>query len=233
VLTAALTMSAALQIPYCLKFTTASATCRDRPGTQASCRPRTEYLDSLSGEGGNEPSLMRELATAYERVGEVQGHYLQNSLGDTAGSLRSYQRALEIRQRLAARSSDWADRLALAKCHRLVANQLWATGDLRGAIDNIGKAIPISEALGNDRPRDLDVLYELAFDYSMAGQIQGASVAEESYRKAMAIDAAMLKIDPNGDKIQGAYEHDLIDLGNMLKDRDRNFGGLSINTSKL
>lgn len=202
---------------------------RDLPGSTPARKllvdRALQYLDSLSGEGGNEPSLMRELATAYERVGEVQGHYLQNSLGDTAGSLRSYQRALEIRQRLAARSSDWADRLALAKCHRLVANQLWATGDLRGAIDNIGKAIPISEALGNDRPRDLDVLYELAFDYSMAGQIQGASVAEESYRKAMAIDAAMLKIDPNGDKIQGAYEHDLIDLGNMLKDRDRNFGG--------
>ena len=49
--------------------------------------------------------------------------------------------------------------------------------------------------------------------------------APESYRKAMAIDGAMLKLDPNNEKIRGAYEHDLLDLGAVLKDRDRDLIG--------
>jgi serine/threonine protein kinase len=199
---------------------------RDLPGSTPARKlivdRALKYLDSLSAEGGNDPTLMRELATAYERVGEVQGHYLQNSLGDTAGSLRSYQRALQTRRKIAARSNDWNDRLALAKSHRMVANQLWATGDARGAIDNIGKAISISESLGKDRPRNTDVLYELGFDYSMAGSF--GSSAPENYRKAMDIDGAMLKLEPNNEKIQGAYEHDLLDLGDVLKG-DRNLIG--------
>ncbi|MBV9670921.1 MAG: serine/threonine protein kinase, partial [Acidobacteriales bacterium] len=39
-----------------------------------------EYLDSLSSEQTNDIGLLRELATAYERVGELQGHYLANNL---------------------------------------------------------------------------------------------------------------------------------------------------------
>ena len=42
-----------------------------------------QYLDSLAQESRGDISLQRELAAAYERVGLVQGHYLQNSLGDT------------------------------------------------------------------------------------------------------------------------------------------------------
>ena len=32
-----------------------------------------EYLDSLAKESADDPSLQRELATAYEKVGDVQG----------------------------------------------------------------------------------------------------------------------------------------------------------------
>ena len=34
-----------------------------------------QYLDSLSSEAAGDTSLQRELATAYERVGEVQGDF--------------------------------------------------------------------------------------------------------------------------------------------------------------
>src|SRR6185369_8398694 len=33
-----------------------------------------EYLDSLARESGDDPSLQRELATAYEKVGDIQGN---------------------------------------------------------------------------------------------------------------------------------------------------------------
>ncbi|HUD66484.1 MAG TPA: protein kinase [Candidatus Sulfotelmatobacter sp.] len=206
---------------------------RDLPGSTPARKLIVDraltYLDSLSAEGGNDLSLMRELATAYERVGEVQGHYLQNSLGDTAGSLRSYQKALKVRQEVAARSHDWSDRLALAKSHRLVANQLWATGDLRGAFDNNSRAVTVAESLQKQRPTDLRVLDELARDYENASQVWGGSYpgafdnhakVAESIRKAAAVDAAMLKIDPNNEQTQRSYEISISNLGDLRRESD-------------
>jgi eukaryotic-like serine/threonine-protein kinase len=206
---------------------------RDLPGSTPARKLIVDraltYLDSLSAEGGNDLSLMRELATAYERVGEVQGHYLQNSLGDTTGSLRSYQKALKVRQEVAARSHDWSDQLALAKSHRLVSNQLWATGDLPGAFDNNARAVTVAESLQKQRPTDLKVLDELSRDYENATQVWGGSYpgafdnhakVAESIRKAAAVDAAMLKIDPNNEQTQRSYEISISSLGNLLGESD-------------
>jgi serine/threonine protein kinase len=219
---------------------------RDLPGSTPARKLIVDralrYLDSLSAEGSSDPSLMRELATAYERVGEVQGHYLQNSLGDTAGSLRSYQKALQVREQLATKSSSWSDQLALAKSHRLVANQLWATGDLREAFDNTAWAVSITETLQKERAGDLSVLDELSRDYEIAAQIRGTSWAggfsepadvKENYSsKAAAVDAAMLKIDPDNEQTQRSYELDVDNLGNLLRDKDRDAAGALENYRK-
>ncbi|HEY3883948.1 MAG TPA: serine/threonine-protein kinase, partial [Vicinamibacterales bacterium] len=92
-----------------------------------------EYLNSLSNEASGDVSLQRDLAAAYERVGTVQGDYLENNLGDAEGTLASYKKVLEIRKRIQANSRDWNDELALAQAHRLVAHQLWANGNPRDA----------------------------------------------------------------------------------------------------
>ena len=59
-----------------------------------------KYLDSLSHEASGDPSLQRELAAAYERVGDVQGNPYFANLGDTAGALVSYGHAATIRETL-------------------------------------------------------------------------------------------------------------------------------------
>ena len=52
---------------------------RDLPGSTPARKllvdRALQYLDSLYAEGGNDPSLMRELGFAYERVGDVQGYF--------------------------------------------------------------------------------------------------------------------------------------------------------------
>jgi hypothetical protein len=73
----------------------------------------------------------------------VQGHYLQNNLGDTAGSLHSYQQALQLRQKIASKSNDFKD--ALARSYHMVANQQWATDDVQLALANAAKAVKICE----------------------------------------------------------------------------------------
>jgi serine/threonine protein kinase len=185
-----------------------------------------QYLNALAQESGNDLALQRELATAYERVGLVQGHYLQNSLGDTQGSLISYQQALAIRKRVDAKSSDRNDRLALAKSYRFVSNQQWALGNNAAAAESIEAAVAISEALDNAHPKDLRILKELSSDYEMAGTAGGnlyfaggagdPAKQEKSYRKAVATDEAMLLLSPQDFDVQHGYATDLKNLGVML-----------------
>ena len=59
-----------------------------------------EYLDSLSQEAKGDPSLLRELAAAYQRIGDVQGQPRQANLGDQAGAVASYRKAIAIQESL-------------------------------------------------------------------------------------------------------------------------------------
>ena len=58
-----------------------------------------DYLDDLAREAGDEPELLEELATAYERTAEVQGMPGWPSEGRTGDALVSLERALELRRR--------------------------------------------------------------------------------------------------------------------------------------
>ena len=92
---------------------------RDLPGSTAARKllvdRALQYLDSLSHESSGNPGLQRELASAYERVGDVQGNPYYANLGDTAGATESYRKALQIRLALAGDQRGSAeDRAALA-----------------------------------------------------------------------------------------------------------------------
>lgn len=78
---------------------------QDLPGSTPARKLLVEralrYLDSLSRDASSDISLQKELATAYEKVGTVQGNPFGANLGDIAGALSSYEKSLAIRQRLA------------------------------------------------------------------------------------------------------------------------------------
>ena len=57
-----------------------------------------QYLDSLSQESAGDGTLQRELAAAYDRVGDLQGNTAAANLGDWSGALNSYEKALAIRK---------------------------------------------------------------------------------------------------------------------------------------
>jgi eukaryotic-like serine/threonine-protein kinase len=62
----------------------------------------TEYLDTLARETGRDNGLKMELAGAYARVGDVQGHPGRPNLGDSEGALASYAKSQAILESLAA-----------------------------------------------------------------------------------------------------------------------------------
>ncbi len=185
-----------------------------------------QYLNVLAQESGGDLGLQRELATAYEKVGVVQGDYLENNLGDSNGTLASYKKALEIRKQIDAASSDWNDHLALAEGYRLVAHQQWATGNLHGARENIDHAIAISEELNKAQPDNSKVMYEVSFDHEVSGTIgyPGDPAATqkiiEDYRRALAEDELSLKLKPDDVRTLHGYSMDLSDIGSILEASD-------------
>jgi eukaryotic-like serine/threonine-protein kinase len=187
-----------------------------------------QYLDSLSSEAGGDASLQRELATAYERVGEVQGDYIFFNVGETENALRSYQKALSLRKDLAASTSaTWQDQLALAKTYKLVGRQMQGTGDVQNALPNIQASVSISELLRKSHPQDKQVLAELANAYQRLGYLQrgsstqalvsvGGGSAIESFGKALVIDKLLLQLDPSNEDFQLAVAADETYYAEML-----------------
>jgi serine/threonine protein kinase len=181
-----------------------------------------QYLNSLAQESSGDITLQRELSNAYERVGTVQGGFLQNSLGDTRGSLISYQKALAIRKQIATKSSDWHDRVSLAEAYRLVATQQWALGERPTARQNIDMAVAISAALNSLHVNEFQVLHELGFDYEVSGDISypgnpnSRVKSSEDYRQALAVDEAALRIKPDDLHTLDGYAIDLSAIGTYL-----------------
>jgi serine/threonine protein kinase len=200
---------------------------KDIPGTTPARKiivdRALQYLNVLAHESSGDVQMQRELATAYEKVGAVQGDYLEHNLGDSNGTLASYQKALDLRKHIADSSRDWNDKVALAQGYRLVAHQQWANGDPTGARDPIDRATAISEALNTAMPNNLKILYELSFDYDVSGRIgfPGDRMEKEKilqdYRRAMALDEISLKITPDDVRLLYGYSLDLSNIGGKLE----------------
>ena len=79
-----------------------------------------KYLAGLEHEAADLPQLQRDLAVAYDRLGDVQGDYIGANLGDTQGALDSYRSALRLRRALVERDPTvQARRELLRSCVKL------------------------------------------------------------------------------------------------------------------
>ena len=99
---------------------------QDLPGSTPARKLLVEralrYLDGLSRDAASDASLQRELGTAYEKVGTVQGNPFGANLGDVRGALDSYRKARAIRESLVRKYPDNLDDLvSSARSQRLFA----------------------------------------------------------------------------------------------------------------
>ena len=91
-----------------------------------------EYLSALAKDATGDAELLKELATAYQRVGDIQGHPFFANLGDRAGALRSYREALRIWGAVADHATNPTDALVQSAFIRRVIGDVLAD-DKRGA----------------------------------------------------------------------------------------------------
>ena len=117
------------------------------------------YLDELARETGREPELLTELATAYERIAEVQGMPSWPGHGRSGNALASLERALDLHRR--ANEVAGASALAEARVLSNLGSILAARGESSAARD---RQLQSEAALITLAPeeRDVDWVLQLA-----------------------------------------------------------------------
>jgi eukaryotic-like serine/threonine-protein kinase len=180
---------------------------RNLPGSTAArkllVQRALEYLDSLNQEARGDASLQRELATAYERVGDVQSRLEVASLGDPIAATKSYRKAHELRKALAA-GGDIPDLVSYASnCQNLAALLYFASNETE-AIPLAREALNITQPLYKRDPTDEHLMGELADDYmALGGMLADARIGtteaevDEYFQRALEIDQKLASTSKN------------------------------------
>jgi serine/threonine protein kinase len=112
------------------------------------------YLDRLARDAGEDFALMAEIASGYDRLGDVQGAWRAASLGDTAGAEASFRKAIELRTRaivgFAKRGNEKSklesERLLIVS-HGKLSELLFANGRFDDGVRSAQAALSLSESL--------------------------------------------------------------------------------------
>ena len=204
---------------------------RDLPGATPARRLLVTnglaYLDKLARDAGERADLRRELAAAYVKIGDVQGRPFNPNLGDTAGALDSYRKAVATYDSIgAATSSDPLLRRELATACQRLSEILSATGDTNEALVQARRSLdllqqpvdpasaPAGGAVAAELGRELGAAYTRVGDLlSATGDTTGAL---EHRRRALAVMETVHAIAPDDvatiRQLGGAYSK----LGNQL-----------------
>ena len=142
------------------------------PARELLVKRALEYLDSLAHETRADPSLQRELASAYLKVGNVQGNPNNANLGDTAGALLSYRKALDIAKPLAIEHDAQSQRL-LAVIGEKMADVLATTGEIRAAVQSSARSLALFKGIADSEPTNIKARQSLGISYIKAGDALG------------------------------------------------------------
>jgi len=161
------------------------------PARELIVRRALEYLGTLAKEGGGDPALQRELAEAYQKLGDVQGMATWANLGDTGGARESYRAALAILEPLAAGPDGTArDRDEMALCHLRLSKVAINSWDIERALEHARRAVELREELRRSGAAGPDAANRLGSAYhnfglvlSLRGDKRGAL---EVLRKSLA-----------------------------------------------
>lgn len=173
-----------------------------------------EYLDNLSGESGENLSLLTEVAAAYQKAGDIQGNPYYSNLGDMNGAFQSYQKALAIREKLALLNpNDTVTRDDLADSYGSVADIYWGKGDYTSALEFYNKALLITVKKET-----------LAGRYYYVGQtllkMGDATGALESFQKSLEINQAMVSAEPGNTRYSHALATSYLKIGDVYFDAE-------------
>ena len=151
-----------------------------------------EYLDNLAEESDNDSDLQSELATSYEKIGDVQAELFKPTSGKTSDALASHRKSLQIRQKLFDAAPDNPVRgLDVVKSRLLIADILTMRGQIGEARAEYADTNEFSRRLLLKNPSNFSIRRNLASGYARLGQtvLRSGSLSEAlaNYEKSLEI----------------------------------------------
>jgi serine/threonine protein kinase len=173
---------------------------RDLPGTLPARKllvsRAQEYLDSLSQEAGGDTALQRELAAAYDRVGDLLGYTGAANLGDYPGALQSYEKALSIRESsLVAHPDDRQMQLDLLNDYFRLSFVLLDTGQDAEALAHLQTGLTLAQRTAKVHSEPIFTDFLAGFYWQTGNVLMRSgdySHALENYRQGVSIRETLL-----------------------------------------
>ena len=167
------------------------------PGTtavrEAIVRTSVAYLDALARESTNDPSLLFELASGYQKIGDVQGFPLVPNLGQRAAAIESHQKALAIASRLEPNAGV---RRLLVRGHDRLGTMLQAQPDK--AAEHFRQALAIARDMDPEDPDNAPLLVDL---HGHLGELESRAgnltAAMEQWRRTLDISESSAARQPS------------------------------------
>lgn len=135
-----------------------------------------KYLDSLAADAGHDRTLQSELASAYDKIGDIQGGFNVSHLGKRQEAKESYRKALAIREALvAADPANVEFRRNLSTSYTKLGDIAWVEVDGANGREYFRKALAIDQGLAAELPNDFKARFDLAVAHMKYGYMLGAS----------------------------------------------------------
>jgi non-specific serine/threonine protein kinase/serine/threonine-protein kinase len=201
---------------------------KDLPGSTPAralvVRRALEYLDGLAAEARGDRSLQMEIASAYQKVAEVQGDPTVPNLGDSKGALESSRKSLAILETLRREQpGNQQVLLSLARNYQQISDVLAFSGDDAGMVEQSGEALKIYDSLAGSLARDPKFQKERVTQiYHYANQLQSADRLDEAateYRRAVELSRQIVAANPSDQQGSVHLATSLDGLGNVLQEQ--------------
>ncbi len=158
-----------------------------------------EFLNSLAEDARTDRALAKELAAAWERLGDVQAQPEAGGGSDVAGALASYRNALGLREAaLGQDASDLDLKREVVSNYGKLSDLLWGTGSAERAVSYAGLGLRMSEevaaapgATRQDRMRVAANYLDLGVKTSDSGKCQ----------RSIGLFEALVKEDPSDQRL--------------------------------
>jgi eukaryotic-like serine/threonine-protein kinase len=148
---------------------------RDLPGStparQLLVSRGLQYLDKLAADATDRADLSSEIAAAYIRFGDVQGRPLNPNLGDTAGAMASYKKAIALYESLRGDDVAPQQRRDLAAAYLRLAAVHSASGDTAQALVVTRQGLDTLRPLDGGATTPADIRRELVMAQSALGDL--------------------------------------------------------------
>ncbi len=170
------------------------------PSREMLVKNALKYLDSLAEEAGEDLLLQQELATAYQKVGDIQGNPKMDNLGHPDQALESYRKALKIQEIILEKAPSSQQNLhSLSVSYTRMGELFLLTRKSSEALEYLLKARHLQEKLAQDgyqesRKTLLSTYSRLAEAFSLTSKNNDSF---ETCEKAIKLGEELCTSDPN------------------------------------